>query len=168
MESLSIHHREEFVQPVRRVSRQLSESLQDFRNRLSERSVQALGVTLRTSEMEFRVEDPKSPDVRVGKIFDRNWELLSFLLPMTLIKGLVRRHFERKISDVVFVNLSRLASQWEEIVNTSLTALEKEAIQRLDALIATLEKLIAAEGHAVAAIRADLASVGQALPPNAT
>ena len=168
MESLSIHQREEFVQPVRRVSRQLSESLQDFRNRLSERSVQALGVTLRTSEMEFRVEDPKSPDVRVGKIFDRNWELLSFLLPMTLIKGLVRRHFERKISDVVFVNLSRLASQWEEIVNASLTALEKEAIQRLDALIATLEKLIAAEGHAVAAIRADLASVGQALPPHAT
>jgi hypothetical protein len=67
-----------------------------------------------------------------------------------------------------------LASQWEEIVNASLSALEKEAIQRLDSLIATIEKLTAAEGHAVAAIRADLATlaglkkVGQAPPPNAT
>jgi GTP-binding protein EngB required for normal cell division len=163
--SLSSQHRDEFVQPVRRVSRQLSESLQDFRNRLSERSLQALGVTLRTNEMELRVEDPKSPDVRVGKIFDRNWELLSFLLPMSLIQGLVRRHFERKISDVVLMNLSRLASQWEEIVNAALSGLEKEAIQRLDALIATLEKLTAPESHEVAAIRADLTRVGQALPP---
>ena len=127
--------------------------------------MQALGVTLRTNEMELRVEDPKSPDVRVGKIFDRNWELLSFLLPMSLIQGLVRRHFERKISDVVLMNLSRLASQWEEIVNAALSGLEKEAIQRLDALIATLEKLTAPESHEVAAIRADLTRVGQALPP---
>jgi hypothetical protein len=140
--------------------------LQDFRNRLSERSLQALGVPLRTSELELRVEYPKSPDVHVGKIFDRNWELLSFLLPMALIKGLVRRHFERRISAAVFMNLSRLASQWEEIVNAALSALEKESIQRLDSLIATLERLTAADSCEAAAIRADLASVGQALPPN--
>jgi hypothetical protein len=159
MAHLSSSHREEFVQPVRRVSRQLSETLQDFRNRLSERSLQALGVPLRTSEMELGLENPKSPDVRAGKIFDRNWELLSFLLPMALIKGLVRRHFERRIGDAVLMNLSRLASQWEEIVNASLSDLEKEAIQRLDGLIATLEKLTAAEGREAAEIRADLATV---------
>jgi GTP-binding protein EngB required for normal cell division len=166
MAGLSNRHREEFVQPVRRVSRQLSEWLQDFRNRLSERSVQALGVPLRTSEIEFGVEDPKSPDVRVGKVFDRNWELLSFLLPMPLIHGLVRRHFERKISDVVVINLSRLASQWEGIVNASLSALEKEAIQRFDSLVATVEKLTALEAHRVAGIRADLATLARLPGPN--
>jgi GTP-binding protein EngB required for normal cell division len=159
MVSLSNHHREEFVEPVLRVSRQLSESLQDFRNRLSEGSLQALGVPLRTSEMELCVEDPKCPDVRVGRIFDRNWELLSFVLPMVLIKGLVRRHFEHKIRDVVEINLSRLASQWEEIVNASLSAIEKEAIRRLDGLVSTIENLTALEGHAATGIRADLASL---------
>jgi GTP-binding protein EngB required for normal cell division len=161
MASLSSNHREEFVDPVRRVSRQLSESLQDFRNRMSERSLQALGVPLRTSEMELCVEDPKCPDVRVGKIFDRNWELLSWVLPMVLIKGLLRRHFEQKICDVVAINLSRLASQWEEIVNASLSALEKEAIRRFDGLVATIENLTALEGHRAAEIRADLASLAK-------
>jgi GTP-binding protein EngB required for normal cell division len=167
MAQLSSSHREEFVEPVRKVSRQLSELLQDFRNRLSERSLLALGVPLGTSEMELCVEEPEAPDVRVGRIFDRNWELLSFLLPMALIKGVVRRHFERRINDTILMNLSRLASQWEEIVNESLSALEKEAIRRLDGLIATLEKLTAAEGHEAAEIRADLASVGQERSPNA-
>lgn len=160
MAQLSSSHREEFVEPLRKVSRQLSETLQDFRNRLSERSLETLGVPLRTSEMELCVEDPKWPDVRVGKIFDRNWELLSFLLPMALIKGVVKRHFERRINDAVVMNLSRLASQWEEIVNAALSALEKDAIQRLDSLIATLEKLTAAEGREAAQIRADLATLG--------
>jgi GTP-binding protein EngB required for normal cell division len=160
MAQLSSSHREEFVEPLRKVSRQLSETLQDFRNRLSERSLETLGVPLRTSEMELCVEDPKWPDVRVGKIFDRNWELLSFLLPMALIKGVVRRHFERRINDAVVTNLSRLASQWEEIVNAALSELQKDAIQRLDSLIATLEKLTAAESHDAAQIRADLATLG--------
>lgn len=163
MAQLSARHGEEFIQPVRKVSRQLSETLQDFRNRLSERSLQALGVPLETSEMDFCVEDPKSPDIRAGKIFDRNWELLSFLLPMALIKGLVRRHFEGRVGDAVAMNLSRLASRWEEIVNASLSALEREAIQRLDSLIATVEKLTAVDGREAVQIRTDLASLGKAL-----
>ncbi len=159
MADLSSHHREEFVRPIRRVSRQLCQSLQDFRDRLSERSLQALGVELRTSETEIPVEDPRSPDVRIGKIFDRNWELLSWLLPMTLIQGLLQRHFERKVADVVFVNLSRLAAQWEHIVNASLAALETAAIDRLEALIATSEGLIASAGQEGARIRADRAKL---------
>ncbi len=118
---------------------------------------------LETSEMDFCVEDPKSPDIRAGKIFDRNWELLSFLLPMALIKGLVRRHFEGRVGDAVAMNLSRLASRWEEIVNASLSALEREAIQRLDSLIATVEKLTAVDGREAVQIRTDLASLGKAL-----
>jgi len=156
MAGLSNRHRAEFVEPIRRVSRQLSQSLQDFRNRLSERILQTLGVPLRTSEMELHVEDPRSPDVRVGKIFDRNWELLSFLLPMWMIGGLVRRHFKGKVAEVVFVNLSRLAGQWEAIVNASIAALEKEALHRLDGLIGTIEKLIASAGQQAPRIRADL------------
>jgi GTP-binding protein EngB required for normal cell division len=155
MAGLSSKHREAFLQPIERASRQLSQSLQDFRNRLSERTLQALGVPLRTSEMELHVEDPRSPDVRLGKIFDRNWELLSFLLPMPLVKGLLKKHFQKKVADVVFMNLSRLASQWEGIVNASLSTLEKEALHRLDVLIATIDKLTATAGQETSRIRAD-------------
>jgi GTP-binding protein EngB required for normal cell division len=156
MAELSRKHRGEFVEPVRRVGRQLSQSLQDFRNRLSERTLEALGVPLRTTEIDLRTEEPRAPDVRVGKIFDRNWELLSFAAPMSLLKGVVRNHFERKVADAVFVNLSRLASQWEETVSKSLFTLEKESMRRLDGLISTIERLIASAGQEAPRIRADL------------
>lgn len=161
MKALSSRHRAEFIEPVRRVSRQLSQSLQDFRNRLSERALRALGVPLRTTEMCLLVEDPRSPDVKIGKIFDRNWELLAFVLPMPLIGGLLKKHLRRKVADVVFVNLSRLASQWEEVVRTSVSGLENEAIQRLNALIATVERLIVSTEEQPARIQADLFRIKQ-------
>ena len=156
MSALSKKHRGEFVEPLQRVGRQLSQSLQDFRNRLSERTLATLGVTLRTTEMDLNAEDPRSPDVRVGKIFDRNWELLSFLVPMTIFRGIIRRHFERKAGDVVFMNLSRLTSQWEEIVSRALLKLEKDAMRRLDSLVATIQSLIASAGQEAPRIRQDL------------
>ena len=156
MSALSKKHRGEFVEPLQRVGRQLSQSLQDFRNRLSERTLETLGVPLRTTEMDLNAEDPRSPDVRVGKIFDRNWELLSFLVPMTIFRGIVGRHFARKAGDVVFMNLSRLTSQWEEIVNRALLKLEKDAMRRLDSLVATIQSLIASAGQEAPRIRQDL------------
>ena len=86
MAELSQKHRKEFIEPVQHVSRQLSQSLQDFRNRLSDRTLETLGVPLKTTEVELRPEAPRTPDVRVGKIFDRNWELLSVVVPMMLVK----------------------------------------------------------------------------------
>jgi GTP-binding protein EngB required for normal cell division len=156
MAELSKKHRSEFVEPVRRVSRQISQSLQDFRNRLSERTLETLGVPLRTTEMELHTEDPRSPDVRVGRIFDHNWELLSWLIPMALVQGAVLRHYHRKVGDLVFTNQSRLVSQWEDIVNAALLALEKESMRRLDGLIGTIEKLIASAGQQAPQIRDDL------------
>jgi hypothetical protein len=156
MAELSRAHRSEFVEPLRRASRQLSQALQDFRHRLSERTLETLGVPLRTTELELHADDPRSPDVRVGKIFDHTWEILSPLVPMGLVKGVVERHFARKVGEAVFVNLSRLASQWETVVNAALHALEKKALRRLDGLIATIENLLVATGQEAPALREDL------------
>ena len=135
MTRLSAGHRKDFLDPLQRVGRQLSQCLQDFRNRISERTMEALGVPLRTTEVEIEAKEPRSPDIRIGKLFDREWELISFLIPMSLAKGIVRRHFRKTIADVVFKNLSRLASQWEKSVNTALYAMDKRgggAVGRFD------------------------------------
>jgi hypothetical protein len=158
--AVSSHHREGFIEPVRHVGRQLSQALQDFRNRLSARTLETLGVPLRTTEVELHTNEPRTPDVYVGKVFDRNWELLSLLVPMSIFKSTVKGHFQRKIVDAVFANLSRLVSQWADAVNASLLALEKESGRRLDGLIATIERLIAAAGQEAPRIRADVERLG--------
>jgi len=106
--------------------------------------------------MDLRSGDPASPDVRVGRIFDRNWELLSWLIPMALARGIVLKHFHHKVEGLVFTNLSRLASQWEDIVNASLAALAKESLRRLDGLAGTIGTLIASAEQQAPRIREDI------------
>jgi hypothetical protein len=106
----------------------------------------------------MEIREPLAPDIRVGRIFDRNWELLSPVLPVAFIKTLVRRHFTQKIRDAVYTNISRLTSQWEESVNTALLSIGKEAESRLDELVATVERLTAnANTDRVEALKQDLA-----------
>jgi hypothetical protein len=156
MAALSRQHRGDFLEPARRASRQLSQCLQDFRNRLAKQTLEALGVPVETTQAELATQEPRSPDIRVGRIFDHNWELLSLVARMSLLQGAVKRHFERRVADVVFMNLSRLASQWEETAAAALLILEKDSIARLDTLIATIEKLIASAGQDAPRIREDL------------
>jgi hypothetical protein len=69
----------------------------------------------------------------------------------------VRRHFTQGIPDIVYANISRLTSQWEESINAALLGVGKEAERRLDELISTVERLIAtADRGRVPAIKGDL------------
>lgn len=155
--AVSAAHRREFLEPVQRVSRQLAQSLQDFRNRLSERMLETLGVPLKTSEMEIAIQEPREPDIHVGRVFDRNWELLSWAIPMAVFREVVRRHFRNKIERAVEINLARLVSQWEGALHAALRAMQEEAARRLEALIHTVEHLLNTGSGQAEEIRADLA-----------
>ena len=153
----SIRERPQFLPPLHKVQKQAFRALQQFRDRLSERTFSAFGVPLRTTETEIRVIEPAAPDIRVGRVFDRNWELLSPVLPMWLIKSVVHGHFARKIPYLVFQNLSRISTQWEESINAALWSVEKEAKRRLDELIGTVERLVeSSTNERVPTLRADL------------
>ncbi len=161
--ALSAAQRQEFLEPVKRVSRQLSQALQDFRNRLSEKMLEALGVPLKTSQLEMPAAEPREPDIRVGKIFDRNWELLSWAIPMTLFRGVVRRHFRHKIERAVEINLARLTSQWNDALAGAYAALLGESKRRLEALIHTVVQVLNTAGGRTEEIRGDLARLREAV-----
>jgi GTP-binding protein EngB required for normal cell division len=139
---LSIRERSSFLAPLHKVQKQAFQTLQQFRDRLSDRTMRAFRVPLRTTETEIKVVEPSTPDIRVGRVFDRNWELLSPIVPVWMIRAAVHRHFARTISYLVYQNLSRLSSQWEESINGALWDVEKEARRRLDELIGTVERLV--------------------------
>ena len=154
---LSIRERGSFLAPLYKVQKQAFHSLQQFRDRLSERTLQLFGVPLRTTETEINVVEPRTPDIRVERVFDRSWDLLSPILPVWTIRALVHRHFERTISYLVYTNLSRLSTQWEESVNGALWSVEKELRRRLDELLGTVERLVESSSNERAPqLRADL------------
>ena len=58
---------------------------------------------------------------------------------------------------MVYQNLSRLSTQWEESINGALWGVEKEARRRLDELIGTVEQLVESGSNERAPqLRADL------------
>ena len=157
LSTLSGQDRASFLAPLDRVRKQAFRALQQFRDRLAERTMRAFGVPLRTTETEIIVVEPRTPDVRIGRVFDRNWELLSPIVPVWMIQAAVRRHFARTISYMIFQNLSRLSTQWEESINGALWEVEKEARRRLDELVGTVERLVQSSSNEQAPqLRADL------------
>ena len=148
--------RAEFVRPLADVQRQYQRVLQNFRDRLSDRTFTLFGVPLKTTEPEIVPEPPKAPDVNIGRAFDHSWELLSPLLPMRLLRGPVFKRFRRKIADETFKNLSRLTSQWEEIVTSAIRGLQREGERRLVDLLTTVQKLVSASSEGAPEIRRDL------------
>ena len=117
-------------------------------------------------ETEIEIAEPGAPDIRVARVFDRNWELLSPLLPVCVVKPLVHHHFMRTISYLLDQDLSRLAAQWEESVNATLWNIEKEAGRRLDELVGTIERLIAgSRNEREPQLRTDLARIEDARKP---
>jgi len=155
---VSDRERSELLAPLDQVCKRVRRALQQFRDHLSDSTLRVFGVPLRTSEPEVAVKEPATPDIRVGRVFDRDWELLSPILPVWMIEGAVCRHFRRTISYLIYENLSRLAAQWEEGIQAALRDVEIEAGRRLDELLVTVERLLKTGGEEQAPqLRADLA-----------
>ena len=161
--AISTRERDSFLSPLHKVQKQAFRALQQFRDRLSERTMHAFGVPLPTTETDIRVLEPSIPDIRIGRVFDRNWELLSPLLPVWAISNIVRHHFEQRISYLIYQNLSRLSSQWEESILAALWAVEKESKRRLDELIGTVERLLKTSDERAPQIQSDLSQLQSAL-----
>ncbi len=160
---ISVKERGELVAPLDKLKKQIFRSLQNFRDRLSDQTYRAFGVPLRTSESEIVIEEPRTPDIYIGKIFDRNWELLSPVTPMFLFKPLVRRHFTSTVPNMIEKNLSRLATQWDESIRAAMMQILKEANRRLDELINTVERLITTTGDEAPELRKDIDRVNSCL-----
>ena len=161
MGELSRLHRQDFLEALERTGRQLSRTLQDFRGRLSARVLKTLGIPLRTAEMNIPTTEPQFPDIRVGKIFDHNWELLSFLIPMSVAGGAVKKHFHRKIGHLVFVNISRLVSQWDDIISAQMKSLEMESLRRLESFISTVEGLMGPSTNTASQVHNDIETLAR-------
>lgn len=153
---ISAVEREAFLEPLRDLQRQSQQELQSLRGALSERIEQILGTPLHTTEPDIEIEPPRSPDVTVGKIFDHDWEIISPLIPMSVFRPVVERRFLAKVEYEVFKNLSRLTSQWEEVIQVAISATEAEAERRFDQFLATIGRLLTQTDVSQRAILSDL------------
>jgi GTP-binding protein EngB required for normal cell division len=113
-----------------------------FQDRLAKEIENALGISFTGAQFHAEIEEPTRPDVRVGKTFDTQIDLLWFLIPMRVFRRAVFRHFRKQIVWEVEKNLSRLASQWAEAVNRSIDDLARQALTFMKNELATIRGLV--------------------------
>jgi GTP-binding protein EngB required for normal cell division len=131
----------------------LSRSLEIFRSLLGGKVEKVLGVKLSETEWEIEIAEPGQPDIKTGRAFDSHLDLIWFLIPMSIFRGLFQKHFMGQIPWEAQVNLARLASQWEDRINRAIEGMKKQALQYVHDELATVEALLFQAGGQTGKIR---------------
>ncbi|MBI5343085.1 MAG: dynamin family protein [Deltaproteobacteria bacterium] len=113
-----------------------------FQDRLAKEIERALGIPFTGAHFHAEIEEPARPDVRVGKTFDTQIDLLWFLIPMSVFRPFAFRHFRKQIVWEVEKNLSRLAAQWADAVNRSIGGLARQSMEFMQDEAATIRSLV--------------------------
>lgn len=125
-----------------RAEARLRRVVEAFRARLGRNIREATGVTV--SPVAWAVRRPRVAlvPVAVGQTFMTDWGLLWWLLPMRLVGGLFRRHVLGRVGWELEKNLIRLAGEWTVAVTGAVNDLRMQAGARVDAELATLDRLL--------------------------
>ena len=120
----------------------LTRYLETFRMLLDDNIQKVLGVRLAEADWKIEVVEPDRPDIKILYAFDINFDLIWFLIPMFIFRGLFEKHFLKEIPRAVEINLSRLAAQWENRINKAIDVMRKQATQYIKDEISTIDALL--------------------------
>ena len=150
---LSDSERANLLAPLQEAETGLGRIVGGFRERLSLRIRETLNVELADDEHSIRVVTSDSPDISVGRVFDTPWDSLWFIIPVPILRPVIRRHFVRQIHWEMEKNLSRLAAQWSERINRSITEAVAREEQYVDNEIATVLSILSQRESQAPSIR---------------
>jgi hypothetical protein len=104
--------------------------------------LEVLGVEARIEELEITVGDLKKPDISVSRSFDSHLDLLWFLFPMFLFRGIFRRYFYKRIAGEIEKNIHRLTSGLTERINREMDNLMAQALSYMNDEMQMIERLL--------------------------
>lgn len=131
-----------FLGTLKKAHARISRSLEAFRGLLNQNIERVLGLRLAEADWKIEVTEPHQPDIKIGRTFDFHFGLIWFLIPMFIFRPLFERHYLNEIPNEVFINLSRLAAQWEDRINKAIDGMKKEALKYVQDELATIESLL--------------------------
>ncbi len=139
---LSKEEHRHFFGALNKTYMSVSRSLDLFRNLLDSNIETVLGIKLSPAEWDISVPEPSRPDVAFAKVFDFNLDLLWFLIPMIVFRGIFERHFLSKVPRIAQMHLSRLAYQWEIRINRTIEEVRDQALKYVQDELATIDALL--------------------------
>jgi hypothetical protein len=142
-----------FFGSLKKAQSSIVRSVALFRNVLDSNVEKTLGVKLNSPEWVLEVSEPSHPDVAFTKVFDFHFDLLWFLFPMFIFRGLFEKHFLNSLPRVAEIHVSRLAYQWEVIINKTIDDIKNQALGYVQNELSTIDSLLSNVSGRTNAIR---------------
>jgi len=142
MNNISNLEHKHFFGTLKKAQLSISRSVELFRNLLDKNIEQVLGIKLEEVDWKIEVSEPPHPDVAFVRTFDFNLDLLWFLFPMFIFRGVFERQFLKKIPQVADIHLSRLAYQWEVRINKTIEDVKEQALAYVRDELSTIDALL--------------------------
>lgn len=139
---ISKNEHKHFWGTLKKAHASLSRSLEAFRTLLNQNIERVLGLRLAEAEWKIDVTEPHQPDIRISRTFDFHLNLFWFLIPMFIFRRLFEKHYLNQVPNIVVVNLSRLAAQWEDRINKAIEEMKKQALKYVQDELSTIESLL--------------------------
>jgi len=156
---ISLENESAWTDQLEEAGSHINRIVRAFKDRFAGRVQQVLGLTFSGATFEARIHAPDRPDIRIGRTFDTPLDLIWFLVPMTIFRPLVHGHFRRAIAWESEKHLYRLASQYAEAINRSLSQTVDQARTFMRGELETLSRLLAREKTDSESIRKALESI---------
>lgn len=131
----------------------LERYVNSFRALLEANIEKVLGVKMAAAEWKIDVDEPARPHISIGRILDFHFDLIWFLIPMFLFRKLFERHFLNQLPNLIVINFSRLAAQWEMQINRAIEDIRAQAMAYLRDEIATIDALLSQTGNKTETIK---------------
>ena len=142
MDHISRTEYKQFFGSLKKAHSSISRSIELFRGLLDRNIEKALGIRLSSLEWVIDVSEPTHPDIAFTRTFDFHFDLLWFLFPMFIFRGVFEKHFLRQIPRVVEIHLSRLAYQWEVRINRTIDEIEEQALRYVGDELSTIDAIV--------------------------
>jgi GTP-binding protein EngB required for normal cell division len=131
-----------FFGSLKKAQSSIVRSVALFRNVMDNNVQKALGVRLNSPDWVMEVSEPSHPDVAFTKVFDFHFDLLWFLIPMFIFRGIFEKHFLKSIPRVADIHISRLAYQWEVRINKTIEDIKNQALDYIRNELSTIDALL--------------------------
>jgi small GTP-binding protein len=148
-----------FCVPLQKAQATLSRAARGFRDRLAGNISDALNIRFTVEPFDIEAKRPAAPQIGISNLFMFNLDLFWFVIPMSLFRPLVERHFFGRIAWEVEKNLSRLASQWTAGINSAILQMQREAERSVRDQISTVESLLSRTQSEAEGIKASLSEI---------
>ncbi|OPY76269.1 MAG: Bacterial dynamin-like protein [Syntrophorhabdus sp. PtaU1.Bin153] len=159
IDSVSKAQYKHFFGSLKKAQSSIVRSVALFRTVLDSNVEKVLGAKLNSPDWVIEVSEPSQPDVAFTKVFDFHLDLLWFLFPMVIFRGLFEKHFLKGIPRIAVIHISRLAYQWEVRINKTIDDIKDQALDYVRSELSTIDALLSqttGQGDNIKAMLRDL------------